>query len=173
MPPEPTGLGAASLEVFRAFRQAMQLHRRFMHEKVGACDVHPGQAACLNVLVTHDGMSQRDLAAAMHIAAPTLSRMLQKMETAGLIERRGDDADQRLTRVHITEPGRAVMDKLRDALAGSLPAAIEALSLEERRQLVSLLDKLSASIAASLNDLKAEGATERSPEGPAGPGAAT
>jgi DNA-binding MarR family transcriptional regulator len=149
--PGESALDESAAELFRAFRRAAQLHRRFLGARLAACDVHPGQAACLGVLAHHDGRSQRELAQAMHVAPPTLSRMLRSMEAAGLVERRSDQADQRRTRVYLTEGGRRAAAELRSALAGHLPAAIHALTPGERRELARLLDKLSASLAATLD----------------------
>ena len=148
--PEFAGLDEASAAVFRAFGSALRLHRQFMVRRLGESDVHPGQAACLNVLAHRDGIAQRDLAEAMHIAPPTLSRMLQSMERNGLVERRDDASDQRLTRVHMTAAGRDLAREMRAALADHIPVAVADLSREERVELARLLDKLSASIARSL-----------------------
>ncbi len=78
--------------------------------------------------------------------------MLQSMEKNGLVERRDDEADQRLSRVHVTDAGRAVARDMRAAMADHIPVAVAALSDEERLELARLLDKLSASIARSLGD---------------------
>jgi DNA-binding MarR family transcriptional regulator len=152
LPPEFAGLDEASVALFRAFGGAMRLHRQFMKRRLGDSDVHPGQGMCLNALLHHDGIPQRDLAAAMHVAAPTLSRMLRSMEDAGLVERRDDEADQRLTRVHLSSAGRALAEQARAALVDHIPVAIAALTPEERAELARLLDKLSASIARSLSE---------------------
>jgi len=150
LPPELADLDEASQAVFRAFGSAMRLHRQFMRRRLGESDVHPGQGICLNILARHDGIAQRDLAEAMHVAAPTLSRMLRSMESAGLVERRPDEVDQRVTRVHLSSDGRALAREARAALADHIPLAIAALSPDERVELARLLDKLSASIARSL-----------------------
>ncbi len=152
LPPGFDDLDEASAAVLRAFGNALRLHRRFMTRRLGASDVHPGQGICLNVLARRDGMPQRDLAAAMHVAPPTLSRMLRSMEDAGLVERRADEADQRLTRVYLSAAGRALADEARAALVDHVPVAMAALTPEERVELARLLDKLSASIARSLAD---------------------
>jgi DNA-binding MarR family transcriptional regulator len=157
LPPELADLDEASLVLFRAFGNTMRLHRQFMQRRLGESDVHPGQGVCLNILAHHDGISQRDLAAAMHVAPPTLSRMLRSMERVGLVERRPDDVDQRLTRVHLSAAGRALAREVRAALADHIPVAVAALSPEERAELARLLDKLSASIARSLVDGDSEG----------------
>lgn len=150
IPLELSDLDETSVALFRAFGRALRLHRQFMVKRLGASDVHPGQAACLSVLAHHDGIAQRDLAAAMHIAPPTLSRMLRSLEEKGLVERRDDRSDQRLLRVHLSPEGRAVGQTMSAALADHIPAALAALSRDERLELIRLLDKLSASISRSL-----------------------
>lgn len=152
LPPELADLDEASRALFRAFGNAMRLHRRFMKRRLGESDLHPGQGLCLHVLARHDGMSQRDLAETMHVAPPTLSRMLRSMQRTGLVERRHDDRDQRLTRVYLSPEGRALAEEARAALADHIPVAMAALTPEERVELARLLDKLSASIARSLTD---------------------
>ncbi len=151
-PPDFAGLDEASAALFRAFGQALRLHRQFMARRLGETDLHPGQAACLGVLAHRDGIAQRDLAEALHIAPPTLSRMLQSMEKNGVVERRDDEADQRLSRVYMTDAGRTVAREMRAAMADHIPVAVAALSDDERVELARLLDKLSASIARSLGD---------------------
>lgn len=150
IPPELKDVDETSVAVFRAFGNAMRLRRQFMKKLLGDSDVHPGQGVCLNILARHDGISQRTLAEAMHVAPPTLSRMLRLMESGGLVERRADESDQRVTRVHLSDAGRALAEEVRAALTGHIPVAMAALAPEERAELARLLDKLSASIARSL-----------------------
>jgi DNA-binding MarR family transcriptional regulator len=152
LPPEFADLDEASVAVFRAFGNAVRLHRQFMIRRLGDSAVHPGQGICLNVLARRDGIAQRELAEAMHVAPPTLSRMLRSMETSGLVERRADDSDLRLTRVYLSDSGRALARDAQAALADHIPVAMAALTPEEREELARLLDKLSASIARSLTD---------------------
>ncbi len=53
-----------------------------------------------------DGMRQTDLAAALDIEAPSLVRLLDALENAGLVERREDKDDRRSKIVQLTETGR-------------------------------------------------------------------
>lgn len=150
LPAELGSLDESSVDVVRAFRNAAHLHRQFMIRRFGRSDVRPGQGICFNVLLRSDGMTQRDLAQTMHISAPTLSRMLRRMEKAGFVERRADEADQRLTRVYLSDAGRALAGQARAALADHVAVAMAALTPAERRELADLLDKLSAGVASSL-----------------------
>ncbi|MFN8028216.1 MAG: MarR family transcriptional regulator [Acidimicrobiia bacterium] len=58
------------------------------------------------------GASQRELAELMRIEPPTLVRHLDKLQDAGLVERRPDEHDRRVMRVVVTAAGRRRLAKL-------------------------------------------------------------
>ena len=70
--------------------------------------------------------SQRELADAVGIEGPTLVRHLDRLADDGLIERRRDGGDRRITRIHLTPAGVALLDRL-TAVAGANEAEITAL----------------------------------------------
>ena len=98
------------------------------------------------MLSANDGVSQRDLADMLHVARPTVTRMLQGMEKAGLVERRADETDQRLTRVYLTATGRDMEKEMGVAAAEYVNATIATLPEDDRRELARLLEELGASI---------------------------
>jgi DNA-binding MarR family transcriptional regulator len=147
---ELEGVDELSARVFRAFLNALRLHRQLMIATLAERDTHPGQAICLRFLSANDGVTQRDLADSLHLARPTVSKMLQAMEKAGAIERRPDEHDQRLTRVHLTPAGRELETGLRAVSAATINETVGALSERDRRELERLLEALSASISAAI-----------------------
>jgi DNA-binding MarR family transcriptional regulator len=155
---ELAGVDELSSRVFRAFVTALRLHRRLMLGVLADRDMHPGQAFCLRLLTVNDGIAQRDLAAGLHIAPPTASKMLRAMEKAGLVERRPDASDQRLARVHITARGRDLEARLHEAAAGYVDETIATLPEEDRRELARLLDELNDRLEAALQAREAAGA---------------
>ncbi|MGZ8762905.1 MAG: MarR family winged helix-turn-helix transcriptional regulator [Acidimicrobiia bacterium] len=64
----------------------------------------------------HDGASQRELAAGMMIEPPTLVRHLDKLAAEGLVERRPDEHDRRVTRVFVTQAGRRRLAELHEVV---------------------------------------------------------
>lgn len=64
----------------------------------------------------HDGASQRELAAGMMIEPPTLVRHLDKLAADGMVERRRDDHDRRVTRVFVTDAGRSRLAELHEVV---------------------------------------------------------
>ena len=105
-----------------------------------------GARRVLACLAVRDGVTQLDLIRATHLKAPTISLIVQKMEHDGLISRRTDDLDMRLTRVHLTEKGKAVNDDIRRAVAEVEDAVMTDLSDAEKELLQTLLVRISRKI---------------------------
>ena len=66
----------------------------------------------LRSAIENEGPSQRELAEHMRIEAPTLVRHLDKLEALGLVERRRDATDRRITHVYPTALGRERLERL-------------------------------------------------------------
>jgi MarR family transcriptional regulator for hemolysin len=66
----------------------------------------------LKTAAEHEGSSQREIAAHMHIEPPTLVRHLDALAHEGLVQRRRDDRDRRVARVYLTKAGRKRLDEL-------------------------------------------------------------
>jgi MarR family transcriptional regulator, organic hydroperoxide resistance regulator len=145
--PELEGVDDLSARAFRAFLSTTRLHFKNMMATVVGGRGHPGQAMCLRLLEVNDGASQRDMARMLHVAPPTVSKMLSTMEKAGLVERKPDETDQRLTRVYLTAAGRERSEEMGAAVGEYVNATFATLSERERRDLARLLEKLGARIS--------------------------
>ena len=89
-----------------------------------------------------DGRTQANLAEALGVEPPTVTKMLQRMENAGLVDRRPDKVDRRAIRVHLTPKGRRLKNKV-DKLWTELEArTVEGLSDRQQASLRSLLGAL-------------------------------
>jgi len=92
--------------------RSLHLHRQLMVKLMADQDAHPGQAFALRMLGANDGISQRDLAEAMQLSRPAVTTMLQRMQKAGLIDRRPDERDQRVMRTYLTDQGRELESQM-------------------------------------------------------------
>ena len=59
-----------------------------------------------------DGVRQVELAEALDVEPITLCRMIDRLEEAGLVERRRDESDRRAWRLHLTAEAAPVIVKL-------------------------------------------------------------
>jgi DNA-binding MarR family transcriptional regulator len=81
-------------------------------------DITPEQWAVLIRLWERDGRTQSDLSDATFRDRPTISRILDGMETRGLVERRTDKTDGRARLIHLTRRGRDLQKKLVPVVEG-------------------------------------------------------
>src|SRR3954468_23299303 len=70
--------------------------------------------------------------------APGITRLLDKLETAGLARRERSSPDRRQVHCHITDKGLAVLADLEVAMREADDTAVGSLNEEEQRQLLKL-----------------------------------
>ena len=80
--------------------------------EIRAHDISATEWRVLAALLAHDGASMTELGADVGSKQPTLSKMIDRMEKVGLVERRVTDEDLRRALVHLTKRGRAVATPL-------------------------------------------------------------
>jgi DNA-binding MarR family transcriptional regulator len=78
--------------------------------------VRPGMGHVLFTLFEQDDCSIKEIAARSQLACSTLTGLLTRMESGGLIERRRDDTDGRLVRVRLTNLGRSLEPRCRQVV---------------------------------------------------------
>jgi DNA-binding MarR family transcriptional regulator len=71
-----------------------------------------------------------------------MTKRLDRLEDAGLVERRPDPSDRRGTLVGLTKKGRQLVDAALVTHVGNEESLLRALSASERRTLDELLRKL-------------------------------
>lgn len=158
IPPEIEGVDPLSLEVFRCLKRTTHLQRQMMMRTMAEGFSFP-RVGLLRVVGCDDGISQRDLADEMHLARPTITTMLNGLEEEGYVERRADAADRRLTRVYLTDKGRAVHERAKEAFASHVNETIGGMDRTDRSELIRLLTQLNDRVEQELAAEK-EGAVE-------------
>ena len=108
------------------------------------------QAQVIGWLVLTGELSQADLVKRMMIEPPTLVRILDRMEAAGLIRRDGDPRDKRRRIVRLTEQAEPVWEQIADTLRQVRKVAGRGLSTAEFNQLKSLLQKVHGNLGDEL-----------------------
>lgn len=114
--------------------------------ELAAVGLHPGQEFLLFVLWETEGRSVGELAAAIGVEPPTVTKMVRRLTAAGIVERRPDPCDARVTRVHLTAAGRALRHPVEEAWARLEARTTRCLDDEEQAQLCTLLERVRAGL---------------------------
>jgi DNA-binding MarR family transcriptional regulator len=84
--------------------------------------------SALSVLVFGGPRTLGELAAAEQVRPPTMTRIAQALEDAGLVRRERDRDDGRIHRLHATAKGRRVMQRGRERRVENLAALLSRLT---------------------------------------------
>jgi DNA-binding MarR family transcriptional regulator len=103
---------------------------RRMRQQAGG-DLSPTQGAALNTIACHGTLTPSELAAREKIQRPTATRVLARLEDAGLIARAADPSDRRCSLVAVTEAGEALLAHTRERKDLYLAERLDRLSPEE------------------------------------------
>jgi len=95
------------IQLISKFNQAMKSHIVAEFSQKGI-NVTPTQTAILYLLEQEDGRKMSDFAFSLEIKNSVVTGVIDRMEKAGLIIRKMDPSDRRVTSIHITPKGREI-----------------------------------------------------------------
>lgn len=124
-----------------------RLLRRAFDERVRELGLTAVQARLLLALQKFPDNNQVFYADRLEVEPITLTRIVDRMEEAGWIDRVADPADRRARRLHLTEKSRGIVSKLRARVEGLVEDMAFGLSLDDRAQLTRLLEIVSENLA--------------------------
>lgn len=122
--------------------QICRLHYVRAHALLEAIGLYRGQPPLLHALWEQEGLSHTQLAERLQIAPATTTKMIQRMEKAGFLQRRSDPGDERVSRVYLTEAGRGVRAQVQGVWDRMEAETFQGFSEEERVALGRFLLKI-------------------------------
>ena len=114
--------------------------RKAFGRRAAALGVTGAQWKVLVKLNRQPGMRQIELADMLEIEPITLSRIIDRLEEAGLVERAPDPADRRAWRLHVTARAQPLIEKLKGIgaeLVDEAFAQIDPKDIEIARQVLA------------------------------------
>ncbi|MGW2029247.1 MULTISPECIES: MarR family winged helix-turn-helix transcriptional regulator [Streptomyces] len=137
--PDPDGLLAEQL--LRLTRRVHRIQKRHLEQR--ALGVTPAQSRLLRTLA-HYGSPPRmaDLAERLEVVPRAVTTLVDGLEASGKVRRVPDPANRRVTRIELTDEGRATLRELRGARRSAAEEILAPLTEKERQVLGVLLDSL-------------------------------
>ncbi len=113
-----------------------------LRELLDGLGLYKGQPPVLQALWEQEGMTQSELAERLERSPSTITKMVQRMERSGFLERRSDPDDERISRVHLTDLGRKVQSDVESVFQTFAAEAFAGFSEEELAQLHTMLQRI-------------------------------
>ena len=119
-----------------------RLMRRRFDERARLIGVTRTQWRTLTTLKRHEGINQGGMADLLEVEPITLSRMIDRLEEANLVERRPDPADRRAWQIFLTPKALPILDQLRALAEDMIETALYGLDEAQRAQLMASLSAI-------------------------------
>lgn len=129
------------------FSDAARLLRRRFDQQARALGVTRPQWQVLLALRRMEGINQGSLADHLEVEPITLCRMVDRLQEAGLVERRKDPNDRRAWRLHLTDKAHPLIGKLRAVGEQVLDEALAGMDDGERTQLTASLELVRSNLS--------------------------
>jgi DNA-binding MarR family transcriptional regulator len=114
-------------------------------------ELSPSQAAALATIDRHGPLTPSELAARERIQRPTATRVIARLEEAGLVDRTGDPDDRRSCVVGLAPGGRELLVRVRTRKDAYLSRRLRDLDADER----ATLDRAAAILERVLEEASA------------------
>ncbi len=129
--------------------RAFHLMRSSTRSVARSLGLGPGQPRVLSYIAVHGVSTQREIARFFVIDPSAVSRMLDQLEKNGFLAA-VPGRDRRSRALDLTDKGRAAIEVWDRECARVDSVMLAGFSVEERRQLADLLDRLRANVSAEM-----------------------
>ena len=126
-----------------------RLMRRRFDERARLVGATRAQWRTLTTLGRQEGINQGALADLLEVEPITLCRMIDRLEEAGLVERRRDPADRRAWRLFLTAKSTPMLAELRGMADDLFDQMLAGISNAECDALAASLEAIRANLLAS------------------------
>jgi MarR family transcriptional regulator for hemolysin len=123
--------------------------RAYADQKAARYGITRAQWAVLVKLHREEGLQQAKLAKLLAIQPITLTRLIDRLCSSGLVERRADANDRRANRLYLTPAARPLMVKLRALREEINHTALSHLKPAEADRLVAQLEQIKDNVRAA------------------------
>ena len=128
--------------IFFQLAKASQTGTKFLHAKVSGLNITPVQAMIIGFLSEQDQIMAGELGKKVEMDSATLTGILDRLETAQLIERKGNPDDRRSIKIHLTRQGRETGQEAQRVIEEANKEFLATFTENEKQVLRGLIKKL-------------------------------
>lgn len=131
------------------FSDIARLLRRNMDRRLQALGMTQAQWRAIARLARNEGMTQVDLAEGLETQPITVTRLVDRMEKAGWVERRAHPHDRRAVRLFLTPRSQPILAEMHARAAETMSDAMRGITAGAYKELLDTLDHIKQNLNAS------------------------
>jgi DNA-binding MarR family transcriptional regulator len=133
---EETATGSPSIELNGQLLRVFRALIFRTDDETPLIDLPISQIRCLNAIGNDEGRKMQEIAGRLNIKLPAMSQIVERLVQRGLVERRVDPTDRRVTRLHITDEARSLIEQTRKMRLQHVTDAVERMNSDMVQRLI-------------------------------------
>ncbi|HJT85575.1 MAG TPA: MarR family transcriptional regulator [Nitrososphaeraceae archaeon] len=129
----------------RAFQKAFDLELR---HNVG---MTLSQWRVINVLVSFNGITQKEIADKLELEAPSLIPIIDKLQSLELVERKSDPKDRRINRIYLTKKAESLYESMHECGLSIIRSATKGIEQDQLNLVITHLDMITNNLINNYN----------------------
>ncbi|MAT44088.1 MAG: hypothetical protein CL609_17270 [Anaerolineaceae bacterium] len=116
--------------------------KRYISCQLNQFQITPPQFATLRCIAQkQNGVSMSDLSDHCQAVMPTMTGIIKRLVSRGLVERKPDPSDRRTTLILLTETGQQLLSEITQLRREYLDQYLLTLTLQERQSTIEILER--------------------------------
>lgn len=145
MPQDPKTVGLLLIDVARILRKRFDQNCR-------GTGLTRAQWQVLASLYHNEGMTQGALADRLEVEPITIGRIIDRLETAGMLERRPHPTDRRAWQLYLLPAAHPILETLKGIGADTRAELLAGLGEEDVQTVIALLTRMKDNLQAAMTD---------------------
>jgi DNA-binding MarR family transcriptional regulator len=141
-------MGEGLKEIAWEIGETSRMLKRHFNRHATSMGATSAQWRAMFRLSREPGMKQVELADRLDVEPITAGRIVDRLEEAGLVERRRDPVDRRVWRLYLTDKADPVIERLKIIAEGLLAGAMAGISQDEINVMRLTLERIRQNVGA-------------------------
>jgi len=138
--------GSVDMNFLFTLGEVQRMMRAYADRQAARYGITRAQWAVLAKVERTEGLKQSELAEQMEMQPITLTRLIDKLCDNGWIERRGDENDRRVNRLHLRKAARPLLGKLAGLRSELTTTALDGITPADAHRLLDQLDLIKENV---------------------------
>lgn len=130
--------------------EVQRVLRAYADRQAARHGITRAQWAVLAKVERSEGLKQSELAEQMEMQPITLTRLIDKLCDNGWLERRSDDSDRRVKRLHLRKAARPLLGKLAGLRSEITATALAGISPADAQRLLTQMETIKENVRAAI-----------------------
>lgn len=127
---------------YKVYRTSRAFQKTFDLELRKNVSLTLSQWRVINILISFNGITQKEIADKLELEAPSLIPMIDKLQSLELVERRPDPKDRRINRIYLTKKAESLYESMHECGLSIIKSTTKGIDQDQLNIVTKYLDMI-------------------------------